>query len=115
MKFRIMCITVVLSLLWIPFGLASTGNGSPEIPVWRQQISVAVDEYMGEWVSQAKISEETRIEYKLNGLDPRLKLASCDQTPLVEGNHKPRAGKLTLKVSCLGPSSLENIRVRKSG
>ncbi|WP_020406889.1 flagellar basal body P-ring formation chaperone FlgA [Hahella ganghwensis] len=100
MKFRIATIFSVT----IFFGSVQVqASGIPKtqsFPVWQQQISVAVDEFMSSWSTQARISQQTDIEYSIGSLDSRLNFPPCQQTPTVESNREARAGKLTVKVSC---------------
>ncbi|WP_168188102.1 flagellar basal body P-ring formation chaperone FlgA [Hahella sp. CCB-MM4] len=100
MKFRISTIySMVIFICSLSAQASSTAN-TQAFPVWQQQISVAVDEFMSSWSTQAKINDYTEIEYEIGSLDPRLNLPPCQQTPTVESNREARAGKLTVKVSC---------------
>lgn len=103
MKFSIAVLMISLSFLSFRSVLADDGNKEPMVPVWRQQLSVAIDEFMNAWSEQAKLSEETQVRFRISGLDPRLKLSPCDETPHITTGRKFRAGKLTLKTECLSP------------
>jgi len=83
---------------------ALSGNSQPSDPLWRQQLTAAIAEYMQSWTEQFKLSDETSISYQINGMDPRLNLAACGKTPKVGGKNKFRAGRLTLKVECISPA-----------
>ncbi len=90
------CLSVTAMSAW-------SGTSEPPVPVWRQQLTVAIDEYMLSWVASAKLTEETQISYQVNSVDPRLKLHACEQTPYIAPNSKMRGGKITLKAECRLP------------
>ncbi len=100
MKFRIAA-ALYTSLFFIAGNTnASSPSGAGTIPVWQQQISVAIDEFMHRWSDQAKLTAETEIEYQVSTLDPRLNLPACEQTPRVENKGDLRSGRLTVRVFC---------------
>jgi len=103
MTFRMAAIAISLSIFSVLPTAANSGNQAPTIPVWRQQLTVAVDEFMQAWSQQAKLSEATQVSYEVKGLDPRLRLTPCEQTPSISTGQNFRAGKLTLRSECSLP------------
>lgn len=102
MKFSIATFMISLSF-FSQLAAAASGSIQPITPVWRQQLTVAIDEFMNTWSEHAKLSAQTKVNYQISGLDPRLKLSPCNDTPRISTSQKFRAGKLTLKTECRLP------------
>ncbi|AZZ91380.1 flagellar basal body P-ring formation protein FlgA [Hahella sp. KA22] len=93
----------ITGLMYIGILVFSAPALCNSIPVWRQQTSVAVEEFMMRFAAAAAEQLQERVVYEVSEPDSRLNFSPCEQTPAVK-EASSNGGRLTLKVSCDTPS-----------
>lgn len=67
-----------------------------------EDIRASVNHYMAQHISQLSenYGDNTRLEYKINTLDPRLTMADCPVALTVESKSQRNVGRINIRVSC---------------